>query len=264
MRSRCSPTAPLTVTMAPEAAIAPLADPAGADAGPTDAIRIERLVRRFGEREALAQVSVALSRGETLAVLGRNGAGKTTLLRVLATLLLPHGGSVRVLGIDLPRDAHALRGRIGMLGHETLLYRDLTARENLAFYARLYDVPEPADRIDELLEATGMARRAVEPVSNLSRGMAQRVAVCRAVLHRPELLLLDEPTAHLDPEAAALVEPLIGRDAGCTRVLVSHDVDAALRESDRVLGLREGRVILDAPAAEVTPAALHAVYGGAR
>jgi heme exporter protein A len=229
-----------------------------------EAIRIEHLTRRYGERDALADVSTALTRGQTLAVLGRNGAGKTTLLRVLATLLFPHAGLVRVLGRDLPREAHALRARVGMLGHETLLYRDLTARENLFFYARLYEIRDPEARIAELLEATGMARRAEEPVRNLSRGMAQRVAVCRAVLHRPELLLLDEPHAHLDPEAAALVEPLIGRASGTTRVVVSHDVERALEEADRVLGLRDGRVVVDAPASEVTPHFLQAVYGGAR
>jgi heme exporter protein A len=237
---------------------------AGARTEAEAAIRLTGLVRRFGEREALAGVSTVLDPGRTLAVLGRNGAGKTTLLRVLATLLLPHGGSVRVLDCELPRDAHALRMRIGMLGHDTLLYRDLTARENLTFYARLYAVPEPAERIEELLEATGMGRRAAEPVSNLSRGMAQRVAVCRAVLHRPELLLLDEPNAHLDPEAAALVDPLIGRPSGATRVLVSHDVERALAESDRVLGLRDGRVVLDGPSADVAPDALGPVYGGLR
>jgi ABC-type multidrug transport system ATPase subunit len=250
--------------MATEAAPAALADPSGARAEGGEAILIERLTRRFGEREALAGVSTVLERGQTLAVLGRNGAGKTTLLRVLATLLLPHGGSTRVLGFELPREAHLLRARIGMLGHETLLYRDLTARENLGFYARLYDVPDPDARIAELLEATGMARRAEEPVWNLSRGMAQRIAVCRAVLHRPELLLLDEPHAHLDPEAAALVEPLIGRASGATRVLVSHDPERTIAEADRVLGLRDGRVVVDAPAAEVTPASLDAVYGGPR
>ena len=249
--------------MVAEAATAPRSD-RGAEVETAEAIRLDQLVRRFSEREALAGVSVALARGETLAVMGRNGAGKTTLLRVLATLLLPHAGSVRVLGHDLPRHAPELRRQVGMLGHETLLYRDLTARENLAFYARLYSVPDAPSRIEELLEATGMGRRASEPVSNLSRGMAQRVAVCRTVLHSPELLLLDEPSAHLDPEAAALVEPLIGRSAGCTRALASHDVEAALREADRVLGLREGRVVLDAPAAEVTPSSLRDVYGGAR
>jgi heme exporter protein A len=257
-------TARFIGTMAAETAAATLVDTAGTPHELTEAIRIESLTRRFGERDALADVSVTLAPGQTLAVLGRNGAGKTTLLRVLATLLLPHGGSVRVLGLELPREAHALRSRIGMLGHETLLYRDLTARENLAFYARLYDVPGADARIEGLLDATGMAGRSREPVANLSRGMAQRVAVCRAVLHRPQLLLLDEPYAHLDPEAGALVEPLIGRESGATRVLVSHDVERTLNEADRVLGLREGRVVVDAPAAKVAPAALRTVYGGPR
>jgi heme exporter protein A len=229
-----------------------------------EAIGVEGLVRRYGEREALAGVSTRLGQRQTLAVLGRNGAGKTTLLRVLATLLLPHAGVVRVLGLELPREAPALRPRVGMLGHDTLLYRDLTARENLTFYARLYQVPDPEARIGDLLDAVGMARRSEEPVRSLSRGMAQRVAICRAVLHRPELLLLDEPYAHLDPEASALVEPLIGRAADATRVLVSHDVERVLAESDRVLGLRDGRVVVDAPAAEVTPGGIRSVYGDAR
>jgi heme exporter protein A len=248
--------------MATEAAPAAVADPTSARPEASEAIRLEHLTRRFGEREALADVTTVLGHGQTLAVLGRNGAGKTTLLRVLATLLLPHAGSVQVLGLDLPDEAHDVRARIGMLGHETLLYRDLTARENLTFYARLYGVPDPDARIAELLEATGIARRAEEPILNLSRGMAQRVAVCRVALHRPELLLLDEPHAHLDPEAAALVEPLIGRGSGATRVLVSHDVDRVLAEADRVLGLRDGQVVVDAPAGDITPALLHAVYGG--
>jgi heme exporter protein A len=250
--------------MVAEAATATRSDRSGAEVETGEAIRLDHLVRRYGEREAIADVSVRLARGETLAVMGRNGAGKTTLLRVLATLLLPHGGSVQVLGRELPRHASELRRQIGMVGHETLLYRDLTARENLGFYARLYGVPHAPERIEELLHATDMRRRASEPVATLSRGMAQRIAVCRAVLHSPELLLLDEPNAHLDPEAAALVEPLIGRSAGCTRVLVSHDVEAAVRDADRVLGLRDGRVVLDAPAAEVTPSSLRDVYGGPR
>jgi heme exporter protein A len=252
-----------TGTMATEAAAPDVAHQAAPPAA-AQAILIEGLVRRFGEREALVGVSTVLAHGQTLAVLGRNGAGKTTLLRVLATLLLPHGGSTRVLGLELPREAHRLRARIGMLGHETLLYRDLTARENLDFYARLYGVPDPEARIAELLDATGMARRADEPVWNLSRGMAQRIAVCRAVLHRPELLLLDEPHAHLDPEAAALVEPLIGRASGVTRVLVSHEVDRTIAEADRILGLRDGRVVVDVRAAEIAAASLDAVYGGPR
>jgi heme exporter protein A len=249
-----TPTGAETATAATEAAQTPEQTAEGA-------ISVEGLVRRFGEREALAGVSFRLERQATLSVLGPNGAGKTTLLRVLSTLLLPHAGSVQVLGCELPRQAHLLRARVGMLGHDPLLYRDLSGRENLTFYARLYDVPEPEARIAELLEATSMTRRADEPVRNLSRGMAQRLAVCRATLHRPELLLLDEPQAHLDPQAAALVEPLIGRGSQTTRVLVSHDVERALTEADRVLALRDGRAIVEAPARELTAPQLRSLYG---
>jgi heme exporter protein A len=171
---------------------------------------------------------------------------------------------VNVLGFDLPRRADAIRARIGMLAHETLLYRDLSARENLTFYARLYEVREPAARIAALLDATGMSRRADEPVQNLSQGMAQRIAVCRAVLHDPDLLLLDEPYAHLDPSAASLIEPLIGHSARATRVLVSHDVERTLAEADRVLALRDGRVVVAAPAAQVSASDLTALYGAPR
>jgi heme exporter protein A len=225
------------------------------------AIEVDGLVRRFGERVALGGVSVRLARGETLAVFGPNGAGKTTLLRVLATLLLPQGGSVRVLGRELPRDVAALRSEIGLLAHDPLLYRELSARENLRFYARLYAVDEPEERISELLEATRMSGRADEPVRDLSRGMVQRLAVCRAVLHRPSLLLLDEPRANLDPDATELVEPLIGHVRDHTRVLVTHEVERGLAECDRVLGLRDGSALLEAPAHAVGPAQVRALYG---
>jgi heme exporter protein A len=205
----------------------------------TDAIELDGVVRRYGERLALDGVTVSVPEGKTLGVFGSNGAGKTTLLRVLATLLRPHAGSARVLGAELPGDAWNVRGRVGFLGHEPLLYRDLTARENLVFHARLHRVA-PA-RVDELLGRVGLERRADEPVGNLSRGMLQRVATARAVLHDPAVLLLDEPRANLDPAAAALLEPLIGRESGRTRVLVTHDVEGGLAESDVVLGLRRGR-----------------------
>jgi heme exporter protein A len=207
------------------------------DAAP--AIELRGLVRHFGERTALRKLSLTLPRGATLAVLGHNGAGKSTLLRILATLLRPHGGELTVLGEPVPARAFAVRGRIGLLGHDPLLYRDLTGRENLTYHARLHDVP--LSRVEELLARVGMERRADEPVRGLSRGMVQRLAVCRAVLHAPELLLLDEPRANLDPGAGELVEPLIGRVAGVTRVLTSHDPRAALAEADLVLGLRDGR-----------------------
>jgi heme exporter protein A len=203
------------------------------------AIELRGLARHFGERTALHAVSIDVPRGATLAVLGRNGAGKSTLLRILATLLRPHAGEVSVLGEALPGRAFAVRSRLGLLAHDPLLYRDLTGRENLRYHARLYDVPER--RVEEVLEAVGMRQRAEDPVRSLSRGMVQRLAVCRAVLHGPELLLLDEPRANLDPGASELIEPLIGRASGTTRVLTSHDPRAALAESDLVLALKDGQ-----------------------
>jgi len=201
------------------------------------AIELADVGRAYGERIALAGVTLDVEEGETLAVFGSNGAGKTTLLRILATLLRPHRGVARVLGRELPKEGWAVRGQVGFLGHEPLLYRDLTARENLRFHARLHGVASA--RIDVVLAAVGLERRADEPVRDLSRGMAQRVAICRAVLHEPALLLLDEPLAGLDPGAAGLVAPLIG---GGTRVLISHDVEHGLAEADLVLGLKGGRM----------------------
>jgi heme exporter protein A len=222
------------------------------------AVEVEGLARHYGEREALSDVSLSLQAGQTLVVFGPNGAGKTTLLRVLATLLRPHGGSVRVLERSLPSEAWAVRGRIGLLGHEPLLYRELTARENLRFHARLHDVP--GERVERLLELVGMSDRADEPLRALSRGMVQRVAVARAVLHDPELLLLDEPRSNLDPAAVGLVDPLIGAASGRTRVICSHDPSGGLAEADLVLGLRSGRAVLARAAREVGPEEIAELY----
>jgi heme ABC exporter ATP-binding subunit CcmA len=205
------------------------------------AIELDGLERRYGERVALSGVGLRVEEGQTLAVLGGNGAGKTTLLRVLAGLLRPHGGRARVLGAELPDERWKLPGRVGYVGHDPLLYRDLSGRENLRYHARLHGVPEA--RVAELLGQVGMERRADDPVRELSRGMVQRIAVARAVLHDPPLLLLDEPRANLDPAAAELLEPLIGRASGRTRVLVSHDVQRALAEADSVLRLKRGHPV---------------------
>jgi heme exporter protein A len=219
---------------------------------------IDGLTRNYGERAALDGVTLTLSAGQTLVVFGPNGAGKTTLLRVLATLLRPHSGTVTVLGTKLPDDAWQVRGRIGLLGHEPLLYRELSARENLRYHARLHNVAE--EHVEEQLQAVSMSSRADDPVRTLSRGMVQRVAVARATLHNPELLLLDEPYANLDPAAIELVEPLIGAASGCTRVVSSHDPGRGLAEADLVLGLRGGRVSMLADAAAVNPDAVAELY----
>jgi heme exporter protein A len=220
-------------------------------------IELEGLARAYGERVALAGVTLTLPAGSTLVVFGPNGAGKSTLLRVLATLLRPTEGVARVLGRDLPGEAWAVRGRIGFLGHEPLLYRELTGRENLHFQARLFGVGE--ERVAELLERLKLERRADEPVRTLSRGTVQRLAVARAVLHDPELLLLDEPRANLDPAASDLVEPLL---AGRTRVISSHDPAGGLAEADLALGLRAGRPELLAPAEQVSVSDIGALYRG--
>jgi len=218
-------------------------------------IELEGVGRAYGERVVLRGITLALEAGRTLAVFGSNGAGKTTLLRILAGLLRPQAGSARVLGHRVPAEGHAVRGRVGYLAHEPLLYRDLTARENLAFHARLHAVA-PA-RVAELLERVGMSGRSDEPIRLLSRGMTQRVAIARAVLHAPELLLLDEPLANLDPGGAQLVEPLIG---GGTRVLISHDVEQGLAAADLVLGLRGGRAEFAAAAGDVSAADVRRLY----
>jgi heme exporter protein A len=222
------------------------------------ALALEELARSYGERLVLSGVSLTLEQGATLVVFGPNGAGKTTLLRVLATLLRPHAGSVRVLGHVLPDEAWAVRGRIGMLGHETMLYRELSARENLGYHARLHDLGSA--RVEEMLACVGMSERADEPLRTLSRGMVQRVAIARAVLHDPELLLLDEPYAHLDPAARELIEPLLWGDGARTRVVCSHDPTGGLQEADLVLGLRAGRVAVLREGAAVRSAELAELY----
>jgi heme exporter protein A len=221
-------------------------------------LELDGLTRNYGERAALEDVTLTLAAGQSLVVFGPNGAGKTTLLRVLATLLRPHSGRVVVLGGALPDEAWRIRAQVGLLGHEPLLYRELSARENLRYHASLHNVA--GERVEERLAAVAMTGRADEPVRTLSRGMVQRVAVARATLHDPELLLLDEPYANLDPAAIDLVEPLIGPGTARTRVLTSHDPGRGLAEADLVLGLRGGRVSLLADAASVDPEDIAGLY----
>ncbi len=223
------------------------------------AIALAALRRDFGERRVLDGVSLELGEGESLVVLGPNGAGKTTLLRILATLLRPSGGEARVFGCRLPDEGWKLRGKLGFLGHEPLLYRDLSGRENLRFHARLQGIDRPGAeaRIEELLEAVGMAGRAEGRVAELSAGMRQRLAICRCVLQRPALLLLDEPDSNLDLEGRELVRALIGPGEDRTRVLVTHDPGRALPDADRALVLGHGgRVLREcaAPSLDITDA----------
>ena len=235
----------------------PVPEPADAPA-----LRAEGLSHAYGERWVLRELNLELAPGRTLAVLGPNGAGKSTLLRILATLLRPTEGRVEVFGFGLPAEVWRLRGRIGFLGHQPLLYRDLDARENLAFHARLFALPGGgAARAAELLETVGLAHRASTRVDEMSAGMVKRLAVCRAVLHEPDLLILDEPLANLDPEGAETVAPLLGPAPGRTRVVVTHDVEAALEQADRVVGLeRDGSVAFELPVADVDAERARRIY----
>jgi heme exporter protein A len=227
------------------------------------AVSLGALRRDYNERPVLREVTLELGAGETLVVLGPNGAGKTTLIRILATLLRPSAGAVEVLGAALPRQAWKVRGRIGYLGHQPLLYRELTVLDNLEFTARLHRIDRPRERIAELLGRAGLGRRGGEPTRNLSAGMLQRAAVCRALLHDPALLLLDEPRAHLDVAGAEIVESMVGPAPGRSRVVITHEVDRGLAGADRVLALRaDGAVAYAGAAAGISPAEARALYEG--
>ncbi|HEX6944813.1 MAG TPA: ABC transporter ATP-binding protein [Casimicrobiaceae bacterium] len=227
------------------------------------AVSLRSLRRDYNDRPVLRDVSLDLASGQTLAVIGPNGAGKSTLLRILATLLRPTAGEVEVLGAAIPRQAWKVRGRLGYLGHEPLLYRELSIRENLDFNARLQGVERPGERIASLLESAGLARRADELVRNLSAGMLQRAAICRALLHEPSVLLLDEPRSHLDLGAAAIVDELLGPAPGRARAIVTHEIESGLDEADVVLALRaDGSVAHSGAAAGLTIGDARAIVEG--
>ena len=218
-------------------------------------------MKSFGERRALDGVDLHLEEGERLAVLGPNGAGKTTLLRMLATLLRPERGELAIAGHPLPQGARRARGLIGYVAHDPLVYLDLTALQNLELYADLYGVPSPRERILGMLEQVGLLARAYEPVRAYSRGMAQRLGLARALLHRPAILLLDEPYAGLDALGAGLLDGVLAdRDSGRSAVSVTHEVERAVALADRVLVLRAGRVVLEEPTAGLDPAAFRTRY----
>ena len=210
----------------------------------------------------LAGVDLVVEGGECVALLGANGAGKTTLLRVLATLLRPSGGRLVLFGEDAARRPTAALRKLGYVGHESSCYGDLTATENLAFFAELYTLPDGARRVAELVEWTGLGAAARRPVRTFSRGMIQRLALARALLHRPELLLLDEPFNGLDPQASGMLEGLLVdlRRAGHAIVLSTHDVPRAAALATRVVMLHRGRIDWDGAAGETAGVAIAARF----
>ncbi|MEO7003374.1 MAG: heme ABC exporter ATP-binding protein CcmA, partial [Ktedonobacterales bacterium] len=226
------------------------------------AIRVERLTKTFEARPIVRNVSFTLPTGETLALLGPNGAGKSTLLRMLAALSKPTSGSITLAGYDLDDEANVARRNIGYVGHSLSLYDELTARENLLFYARMYGLRDGAERANGLLALVGLKTRANERVRNLSRGQQQRLALARALLHDPAILLLDEPDTGLDDEAIALLETMLAerRARGQTTVLTTHNLERGLSLSDRALVLLGGRVAHDGPSAALAADDVRALY----
>ena len=220
--------------------------------------------RRYESGLAVRRLSLTLTSGEQVALLGPNGAGKTTLLRLLAALLRPSAGQLRLFGLDPAIHGAAVRARIGVLAHHSMLHPGLTAAENLRYYAGLYDLPDASERVSAVLERIGLTARANDPVSLFSRGMLQRLALGRTLLHGPELLLLDEPDAGLDAHALDVLPRLLSGSGNAPPAVIftTHQIDRALQLARRVLVLVAGRLVFDGPSAGLDGRGVAALYKG--
>ncbi len=227
-------------------------------------IEIHHLSKRFGAHTALRNVTFTIGEGERVALLGPNGSGKSTLLALVATLSRPSSGDIKIQGTSLSSSWHAIRRYIGLVSHQSLLYPDLTATENLRFYANLYSLTNIEARIREVLTWVDLLSRANDRVRGYSRGMTQRLAIARALLHDPQILLLDEPFSGLDEAAAERLQNLLTRihaeEPARSTLLTTHDLTRGLDFASRVLILKRGRVVLDVPAEQYTRTAWRETY----
>ena len=233
---------------------------------PPHEIEVREVSKTYELRPVLRAVTFTLAAGKTLALLGANGAGKTTLLRILATLAKPSGGHAAIAGHDVVRDAAVVRWLVGYVGHEPHVYDDLTARENLLFFARMYGLRDAAKRADTLLMRVGLRLKAHDRVRTLSRGQTQRLAIARGILHEPRVLLLDEPDTGLDDEASSLLDELIAERvaSGLTTVLTTHNIAHGLERSDETLVLAVGRAAYNGPSQALTAGDVRALYASGR
>jgi heme exporter protein A len=213
----------------------------------TCSVCAQGLCKSIDDRTILRNLQFDIPQGQFVALLGANGAGKSTLLKILATLVAPTSGTLKLFGLPL-RSGPAIRANIGLIGHQSMLYADLTALENLVFFGRLYNVGAPRARAASLLKTLGLEHRANDPVKAFSRGMMQRVSIARALMHDPALLLADEPFAGLDAPSSAILEQCLMslHNAGKTIILANHDIPQSLRLTQRAIVLVNGRKLLDA------------------
>jgi heme exporter protein A len=214
-------------------------------------VETNALVKAYGLLPVLRKLDLAIERGQFVALLGPNGSGKSTLLRLLSGLSKPTAGTIHIGGWELPQEAAAVRAQIGMVSHKSLLYDALSARENLEFFAGLYNIPrgEIDERIMTMLTKVGLAKRADDLVRTFSRGMVQRLTIARALLHRPHVLLMDEPYTGLDQDASGVLDDLLlnAHAEGHTIIMTTHELDRAARLAERVLILSRGVIGFDAP-----------------
>lgn len=225
-------------------------------------IAVQGLTQRYGFNTVLQDIHLEVDDGAFVTLVGPNGAGKSTLLRIVATLLAPSAGSVKVGGWPLPRHADRVRRHIGLVSHHSLLYGDLSAEENLLFVARLYGLGDEARLIAAALERVGLRARRRDPVRTFSRGMLQRLTLARATLHQPDVLLLDEPYTGLDQEASELLDDLLRREqaAGRTILMITHDLTRGLNLCDRIVILNRGHLARDIARSQVTLSEFLEIY----
>lgn len=224
-------------------------------------VQVKRLNKSFGRRKVLSEISFDLKEGEFLSIFGPNGAGKTTLLKILSALIDPTSGDVWISGLSVKEKSLAIRKKIGFVSHSPLLYIDLTAYENLKFYGRMYGVGRLEERIDELLEKVELNHRRYDLVRTFSRGMLQRLAIARVLLHEPEILFLDEPHAGLDPHAVDILDSFIADLKGShTFIMVTHNLEKGLALSSQALILSGGAIVFQQKGEEIDPSLFRDVY----
>ena len=226
------------------------------------AVVIQNITRRFGHLTALQNINLEIASGQTFVLFGPNGAGKSTLLRLIATLGKPSFGEIFVNEINVRKNPEGVRKHIGLISHQTLLYDDLTARENLTFYGQMYGIENLPERIDQILSAVGLKDRQKDRVRTFSRGMKQRLTIARSVLHHPSILLLDEPFTGLDPSAQSMLSDMILdlKTEGRTIFVVTHDLGLGLSLADRFGILLKGKLVYESSTENMTESDLETVY----